>query len=369
MRASLEAGENWRPRKTVRLAEYAEGWFDELWAAATDGRISKLSFNGYEGAWANHLEPALGHLALGAIDQQAIRRLISQKQHDGLKVGTVRFIVAVLSAMLTDAVAEGLLVANPARQPRMARHGASRRKLLRSAPVDDAPPKHLEPYEARALLAATQEGQAREMVLMALTTGFRRGELLGIRWEDLQWADRRIRLAGQLQGRERVRCKNDSEREVVFYSGLAHLLGRRRQAQGYVFLDPKGRPWSTRTPGQDFLAPAYEHAGLRRPGQMWHLLRHTYASVLANAGIRREVVERLMGHSRRGSTTTLYTHLFKDAFDGVEEALDGVFGVNRASMDSSVTTDNHRIPDSDQSQEPPLAEQESGEAEVIGGVG
>ena len=41
------------------------------------------------------------------------------------------------------------------------------------------------------------------------------GELLGLRWQDIRWADRRIDLTGQLQGRERVRCKNGSEREVV----------------------------------------------------------------------------------------------------------------------------------------------------------
>jgi integrase len=175
------------------------------------------------------------------------------------------------------------------------------------------------------------------MVLTVLTTGFRRGELLGLRWEDIRWADRRIDLRGQLQNRERVPCKNDSEREVVLYSGLATLLGSRRQAEGYVFLDPAGRPWSNAGPGKGFLSEAYRQAGLRRPGQLWHVLRHTHASILAAGGIRRDVVERLMGHAAKG-TTSIYTHLFKDAFDGVEEALDAVFGVNPAPTDCSVTT-------------------------------
>jgi Phage integrase family len=78
---------------------------------------------------------------------------------------------------------------------------------------------------------------------------------------------------------------------------------------------------------------------------MWHLLRHTYASILAAGGIRREVVERLMGHAPRGSTTVLYTHLFKDAFEGVQEALDAVFCVNDTSTDSNVTNGNHETPE------------------------
>jgi hypothetical protein len=70
-------------------------------------------------------------------------------------------------------------------------------------------------------------------------------------------ADRRINLRGQLQNREYIpRCKNDGEREVVLYSGLAGRLGARRQAEGYVFLDPKGRPWSNEGPGRAFLSRA-----------------------------------------------------------------------------------------------------------------
>jgi integrase len=366
LRQSLEAGENWRPRKPMRLSEYADGWFDELYAAAEAGRIAKRTHDHYVGAWERHLDPAFGQMPLAAIDQPAIRRFVADKAKR-LKPGSIKYVLSVLSAMLTDAVAEGLIVANPARQPRMARHGASRRRLL-YLPVEQTPPKHLEPIEARALLAATDEGQARELVFAALVTGFRRGELLGVRWEDIQWADRRIQLTGQLQGRERERCKNRSEREVVLYSGLARVLGKRRQAAGYVFTDATGRPWATRDPGREILAPAYDRAGLRRPGQMWHLLRHTYCSILANAGIRREVVERLMGHAPRGSTTTLYTHLFRDAFDGVEEALDGVFGVNQTSTECSVSTDNDRTPVNDGNGAIPLPMRDSRDVAVSGDV-
>jgi hypothetical protein len=73
---------------------------------------------------------------------------------------------------------------------------------------------------------------------------------------------------------------------------------------------------------------------------LWHSLRHTYASVLAAGGSREEVVAQLMGHKRRG-TTALYSHLFADAFEGVEEALDAVLGgavrVSSTSVNGSVS--------------------------------
>jgi integrase len=168
--------------------------------------------------------------------------------------------------MLTDAVSEALIASNPSRQPNMPRHRGSRRNALypdQAAPV----PKHLEPVEARALIAAT-DPKHRALVLTALTTGARAGELYGLKWEGIAWADRRIRIGGQLQGGEYVRCKYGSEREVVLYSGLAQVLGKRRQAAGYIFTDDRGRPWGRRNPDREVLAPAYERAGLRRPGRM-----------------------------------------------------------------------------------------------------
>jgi hypothetical protein len=75
-----------------------------------------------------------------------------------------------------------------------------------------------------------------------------------------------------------------------------------------------------------------------------------------------------MGHAPRGSTTTLYTHLFRDSFDGVEEALDGVFGVNETSMECSVTTDNDRTPDSAVNGASPLRKRDSRDVAVFGGV-
>jgi site-specific recombinase XerD len=68
---------------------------------------------------------------------------------------------------------------------------------------------------------------------------------------------------------------------IAVIPGLAVQLGRRRQAEGYAFLDERGRPWTNEGPARAFLEEAYQSAGLRRPGQMWHVLRHSFASVLA----------------------------------------------------------------------------------------
>ncbi len=86
-----------------------------------------------------------------------------------------------------------------------------------------------------------------------------------------------------------------------------------------------GKPWRETQPAERFLAAAYERAGLRRAGRMWHQLRHTYASVLAAGGVKRHEVEQLMGH-RAAGTTSIYTHLFREAYEDVERALEEVYG-------------------------------------------
>jgi integrase len=335
MRRKLTLGEPYRPAKPKLLREWAGEWFDELYDVAKAGDISKLTWNTYEGDWRNHLEPAFGDKPLAAITSEMVRRYIRQKVAAGLAPRTANATITPLSAMLTDARDAGLIASNPCQQPRRARHGASRRHAL-LAEVNVSKPKHLEPTEARALLASTPEPH-REIVLAALSTGFRRGEVLGIRWEDIRWADGRIELQRQLQRREARKPKYGSYREVPLYSGLRAVLAKRRRPEGYVFLSPSGKPWGEAEPDTTFLRDAYARAGLTRPGVLWHALRHTYASILAAGGIREEVVAGLMGHKRQG-TTSLYTHLFADAFEGVEEALDQVLGVNETSTVRRVTT-------------------------------
>jgi integrase len=341
MRRKRDAGEPYRPGKPKRLREWAAEWFAGLYDAAEAGDISKLTYNTYEGDFRNHIEPYFGDKPLGAISSDMVRRYIRSKVAGGLSPRTANATITPLSAMLTDAIDEGLIQSNPCHRPRRARHGASRRRAL-LAEVKAEKPKHLEPTEAQALLAATPD-EYRDLILAALSTGFRRGELLGLRWEDIRWADARIDLRRQLQRREPVPPKYRSYREVVLYSGLRDALAKRRQAEGYVFLSPSCEPWGDVEPDTTFLRDAYARAGLTRPGVLWHALRHTYASTLAAGGIREDVVAVLMGHKRAG-TTSIYTHLFADAFEGVEEALDRVLRVNEASMDCSVSTEHDGNP-------------------------
>jgi site-specific recombinase XerD len=96
--------------------------------------------------------------------------------------------------------------------------------------------------------------------------------------------------------------------EVVLCSTLAGELGKRRQADGYVFT-MNGKPftdWQQRC----VLNDALERAGLDGAGS-WHRLRHTFSSILENAGIPPSLIGQLLGHSPRG-VTAAYTHPLRE---------------------------------------------------------
>ena len=81
---------------------------------------------------------------------------------------------------------------------------------------------------------------------------------------------------------------------------------------------------ATPSPPTSSLGADYEQTDLRREGRIWHQLRHTYASTLAAGGVKRHEVEQLMGHRAVG-TTSIYTHLFRQAYHDVERVLNDVY--------------------------------------------
>src|SRR3712207_4407328 len=178
---------------------------------------------------------------------------MNDKLRAGLSESTVKNSLVPRCGILTDAVSEGHIPTNPLRSPKRARHRGGGRHDVLDLQVKRAPPKHLEISEALRLLDAVPE-QYVDMILLALTTGFRRNEILGLQWEWIDFGSMRIDLRGQLYWRrvdgERrreptiVRCKYDSEREVPLYSGLARLLAPKRHATGFVFRNPHTElPW------------------------------------------------------------------------------------------------------------------------------
>ncbi len=242
---------------------------------------------------------------------------------------TLSYVHSVLKSALEHAVREEEIPRNVARNVRM---GTPR-------------PRRFEPLtaeEARALLTATDGHRLSALFELALRTGLRKGELLGLRWEDLDLTGGTASIRRTLQrtnsaGLTALPTKtHSSERRIALPTECLHSLKqhRDRQAQGgkaagnvwkasgYVFTRPDGSPIEGATLTRHFNA-LLRRAALRRI--RFHDLRHSAATLLLEQGVELVVIKELLGHAHIGVTATVYAHvrlrLQRDAIDLLGNAL------------------------------------------------
>lgn len=238
-------------------------------------------------------------------------------------------------------------VANIHRILHLALQYAVRWKLLASNPVDAVDPPRWERREqawldleqAQALVQHLEATAAGTAVLVKLSTGLRMGELLGIRWRDVDLPNRTIALQQQLQwisGQQyvmRAVKSHRSRRPVTIDSDLADVLRAHKARQNQMRLKV-GEVWEARdlvfttetghnlTPDQvrRSLLRALKAAGLPRIRP--HDLRHTHASLLLRLHTPMKVVQERLGHSTFAITADIYSHVSAD----LQEQAAGLFG-------------------------------------------
>ena len=195
-------------------------------------------------------------------------------------------------------------------------------KLLKTAydwqQLDGQPPKitwpkcvsnrneYLSPEECELMLSHSN-GVVYEMILAALRTGMRQGELRGLQWSSIDWQNRSLAV-------RHSRCdytkslgppKNNKERYIPLDTDVYEMLYKRKKSTGSVFLDTDGQPFDNKRLARR-MATVCKEAGLRNI--TWHILRHTFGSHLAMRGAPLAAVKELMGHSNI-ATTMRYVHL------------------------------------------------------------
>lgn len=268
------------------------------------------------GAW----KKALGGTRLADLSPLQIARFEGALRRRGLSDSTVRKYRMALQGALTDAVRWKKLGENPA-------------KLLKPLPENNPEVRWLDAGEQAALLARARSGfkgrRSRwyELILLALATGMRRGELLALRWQDVDWARRRVAMRRSLQlnaGGYRYRTHGKSGSRVVTVPPevLDELLlyrTRRRQdlalsgaKSELVFCADDGgpvKPDSVRSGFRYLVASAQLDPALH-----FHCLRHTHATELLIAGIHPKVVAERIGDSVPTVMRT-YAHATPDLQD------------------------------------------------------
>ncbi len=309
------------------LGTFLSRWLEDT--ARHNTRRSTLER--YERLVRLHLEPGIGKVRLARLTADDLAALYSRLLDNGLAPSTVRLAHAVLHRALSHAQRRGAVAVNVASN--VDAPSVSRREF-----------RALTPEEAAKLLSAAMGDRFYALYQLALTCGLRQGELLGLRWQDvdlngavLAVRQQVYRLKGEWQF---VEPKTAAGRRTVSLSTSAveALMERRTQqlderlrAETWedldlVFANQVGQPTDKANLLRRSFWPLLERAGL--PRMRFHDLRHACASLLLAEGIHPKVVQERLGHSSIAVTMDVYSHAMPSLQQDAAERLDRLLAAN-----------------------------------------
>lgn len=272
--------------KAVTFTEFSDHWYrtDVLPNNKPSEQRAKL------GILKNHLLPFFGKQPVEAIGTAQIERFKAGRSQRGFAPKTVNNHLAALGRALTCAEDWGAI---------------ERRPKIRFMKLPVQSFDFLPETDSTRLLTAAPDGPGRTALLLALRTGLRFGELLGLHWSDLDLATRTITVRRSIVRRQVGTPKSNRFRTLPIADDLlAHLQASSRRT-GYV-LGQDGEQPPTEKSLRRALSLSCKRAGLRHIG--WHTLRHSFASQLVKSGAHLRVVQELLGHTDI-RVTMRYTHL------------------------------------------------------------
>ena len=313
--ASISTGTYIEPSKLL-LSEFLTG----EWLPAIRATIRPTTFLSYKGHVERHLVPALGRIPLqqlsGAHINAFYAKLLGENgngQKRQISPSTVRRIHATLHRAMKDAVRWNQIMRSPADAADPPRSSSA-----------DCEMKVWSAQELKAFLTAQRESRLYPLWLTLATTGMRRGEVLGLRWEDLDLeaqsiSIRQTRVMTGYQPLLSTPKTRRGKRLVALDPATAAALkedchrqkqerlaaGSSWQRAGYVFTGKDGEPYHPERVSKLFLQAA-KKAGL--PRIRLHDLRHTYATLALGAGVHPKIVSERLGHANIGITLDCYSH-------------------------------------------------------------
>jgi len=298
------------------------------WLSTIKPSLGPRTFLHYEMVVRLHLVPELGRLPLDKLTPQQAQALLARKSASGLSAQSVRHIRTILRIALNQALKWGLVGRNAAAltiAPKLVR------KRFQS----------LSPEQARQLLDASHGARLEAVFTVALSLGLRMGEILGLRWRDVDLDGGMLtvnqavyRIAGQ--GMVTAEPKTDRSRRALFLpEGVRAALRTHRVRQlherliagshwhdnSLVFTSGIGTPLEPRNLFRIFKA-LLRKAGL--PDIRFHDLRHSAASLLLAQGVPMRAVMELLGHSSIGTTADIYSHVMPAMMRDVADKMDAI---------------------------------------------
>jgi integrase len=301
----VAASERWT------VADAGERYVDHLEHVMERKRTTIQDYRGY---LRRHLGPFFGTRPLDRIDAARVTTYLKRKRADGLSSKTVQNHLNFLHGVFGFAIKRGWASSNPVALVDRPKKARSPHRRLR----------FLSPVELEAVLRAVPDDRLgaveRSLYLTAAMTGLRQGELLALRWSDVDWPAGRIRVADNYTRGEFDTPKSDFGRRSV---PMADRVGRElehhfqrslyRTDDDLVFCHPGTGHVLDPSKVRKRFKDALERAAVNRI--TFHELRHTFGTQMAAAGAPLRAIQEWMGHAD-AKTTEIYAHYAPDASGG-----------------------------------------------------
>lgn len=309
----------------LKLGVYLEQWLEDV--KKPELRVS--SYVKYKKLIVGYIIPVLGNLQLQKLTPQHVQSFYTKKLKEGLSAKTVHSIHGVLHNALDNAVRWRLVpknVTDLVTPPRLEKHEVQSLTL----------------EQARTLLAAARGHRLDMLLTLALTTGMRRGELLALRWSDIDLESGMLQVRrtvdfiaryGYVEGEPKTAR---SRRKIVLPAFVVAMLKQHRKNQLEQRLKV-GDDWQDRDLvicglEGNYLNPRYllklfdkllAEAGLSH--MRFHDLRHSVVTLLLGMGVDPRTIQEFVGHEDITTTLRIYSHVLPSMQQGVADKLSELF--------------------------------------------
>jgi integrase len=291
----------------ITLRQYMSTWLEGKMLSQRPQTVEQ-----YHQVANQYILPDLGKMRLQEIQPAHLKKLYLMKREEGRGERTVQMIHTVLHSVLKQAVKEGILGRNPV-------------DAVQRPKVEQKEFQVLNEAQAQRLVIASQESRFGMLFYLALVTGMREGELLGLKWSDLDWNKGTLNVQRQLRrvpgkgylmippktraGRRQVKLGQGTLERLADHRGHLELekraIGARWVENDLIFPNILGKPMTSKHMMLAFKRILQEN-GL--PNIRFHDLRHTSITFLLDSGTPINTVQRRAGHSKASITTDTYGH-------------------------------------------------------------
>ncbi len=313
----------------ITVGEWLNAWLYEY----KKNTVKQKTFEGYEVLVRVHLMPAFSKTQLKKLSVDNVQKFINQKIGEGLSPRTIRYIITIFHGALKQAISNGLITRNVTEAVVLPERKQKERRFLTAD-------------EQNRLIKCLNDEKYGFILLFALSTGLRRGELLALRWSNYDQEKRYITVKENLSRLKGADGKThltfttpktaSSKRTIPLLPDIAYKLNTHRAMQNknrikvsqlwenndLIFCTDFGKPIEPRNLVR-ILDKVCKKANIENINI--HALRHAFATRSLENGIPLKVVSDMLGHSSISMTANIYSHVSVKTMETEIQKLASIF--------------------------------------------